>query len=180
MHGGDTIMSDSNQPNKNPYADAMWGAYEELKKIKVQKRELTIREAQLTKTVNALYPIVFPETPDINTMSLPDAIRLIIAGCDRPLSAYDMRTKLEDLGFDLAKFENPLANIHTAMNRMSESGELVHVDGDKKRVEAGPNLKPPPETPSNWEATLPQIQAGMMPEGSIHTPPAAPSKKSGQ
>jgi hypothetical protein len=157
---------------QGPFYDALWSAYGELQEIKKQEHDLAVRKAQLTKTVNALYPLVFSDMPEINTLSLPNAIRLVISGAERPLSAGDMKTKLEDLGFDLTKFDNPLANIHTAMKRMAESDELVYVDGDRKRVTAGPELKPAPDAaPSNWEAAM----AGLMQEGSIYTPP--PEKK---
>jgi len=90
-----------------------------------------------------LFPLVFPEditgiSSDVNSMSLPDAIRLVVSASEHPLSARDMQLKLDELGFDLKKFDNPLANILTAMKRMVDSGELVPFDGDKKRVVKGP------------------------------------------
>jgi|GEM_PF-2825970 len=164
------------EQEKNLYYDALFEAWGELQRIKEQERELAIRKAQLSKTVSALFPLVFPDSLDVNTMSLPNAIRLIMSGADRPLSATDIQTKLEDLGFDLKKFENPLANIHTAMKRMAENDELVLIDGDRKRVTAGPELKPAPDmSAGDWEA----VMARMMPEGGLDTPPPpeSPGKK---
>jgi hypothetical protein len=163
----------------NPFAAALRGAYQELLNVKEQELTLTIRKAQLTKTVNALFPLVFPQTPDINAMSLPNAIRLIMSGTERPLSAHDMKTKLEDLGFDLAKFDNPLANVHTAMKRMLESDELVYVDENKKRVTAGPELNPPPETSAGnpEEALSEMVSARALPEDGFYTPPELTTKK---
>lgn len=65
----------------------------------------------------------------------------------RPLNAYDLKTKLTDLGFDLTKYENPLANIHTAMTRMAENDKMTWVPNDEgeKRVLPGPELKPVPQ-----------------------------------
>ena len=147
---------------KPPTPEAMWSAYNELQLVKKQERDLTIRRAQLTKTLNALYPLVFGDVPDMDALSLPNAIRLIISGADRPLSAQDMKTKLEDSGFDLSKYPNPIANILTAMKRMAESEELVYIDGDKKRVAAGPELKPAPDVPGDWEGAMAGL-AGLIP-----------------
>jgi hypothetical protein len=58
---------------------------------------------------------------------------------------------LVDLGFDLSKFDNPLANIHTTMNRMVESEEMEWADTEEKKVLPGPELKsiPPPPPPAS-------------------------------
>jgi hypothetical protein len=180
------MPSDENAPDVTPttedgtYRDALWGAYEELQKVKAQKRELTIRETRLTRSINALFPLVFGENSDVNALSLPNAIRLIMDGADRPLAANDLKTKLEDLGFDFNKYENPIANILTAMKRMVENEELVYISGDNKRVAAGPSLKPPPELPAgNWEAAMAgMIEGGVLPEGGFYTPPATENKES--
>lgn len=151
-----------------PYRDALFRAWKELDTLKQQERDIAIRKAQLSKTCSALFPLVFPEVIDVNSLSLPNAIRLLISSADRPLSAADIQTKLQDLGFDLKKYDNPLANIHTAMTRMADSEELVQIDGDKKRVVAGPELKTVTDpAAANWESAM----AGMMAEDSIYTPP---------
>jgi hypothetical protein len=130
----------------NPYEVALNAAFDELQKLKEQEREIAIRKAKLRETMNALSPLVFPNKVDINSMSLPNAMRLILGSAGRPLNAAEFLSKLEDIGFDVAKFDNPLANIHTAMNRMVESDELqwVQVEGKKKAI-PGPELKPVPQ-----------------------------------
>jgi hypothetical protein len=165
-------MSDQpiNPPSEQDlYRDALLKAWAELEGLKQEERRIILRKAQLTKTCSALFPLVFSDPPDVNALSLPNAIRLVISSADRPLSANDMLTKLEDVGFDMKKFDNPLANILTAMKRMADSEELVLVDGDKKRVVAGPQLKAAPDVSANrWEAVI----AGVMLEDGIYTPPA--------
>jgi hypothetical protein len=129
------------------YTDALFAAYRELTELGEQERAITVRKAQLRETVNALYPLVFPDAVDINSLSLPDAMRLVFRSAGRPLNAHGFRIKLEDMGFDLSKFSNPLANILTAMNRMVEAEEMTWVEGEKKTVIPGPELKQVPEAP---------------------------------
>jgi hypothetical protein len=130
----------------NPYETALNAAYEELQKLKEQELEIAIRKAKLRETMNALFPLVFPDKVEINSLSLPNAMRLIFQSAGRPLNAADFLTKLQDIGFDVGKFDNPLANIHTAMARMVESDEMVwvEVEGKKKGI-PGPELKPVPQ-----------------------------------
>jgi hypothetical protein len=100
----------------------------------------------LKQTVDALWPLAFPDadaSPDINSMSLADAIRLMVKSCsERYITVKEIRGKLQDIGFDLSKYSNPLASIHTAASRMVASEELNWVDDDGKKLTAGKELKP--------------------------------------
>jgi hypothetical protein len=135
--------------------DVFWAALlranRELESVKEQEKELALKRAQLNETIKALIPLVIPEKADINSLSLPNAIRVIFNGLDsdRYLTAVDVKTKLLDLGFDLSKYgDNPQANITATINRMAENDELrLVVDGEsqKKKFEAGPELKSPPQ-----------------------------------
>jgi hypothetical protein len=129
-------------PANNPYRDALWSAYEELGKLKEEERKIAVRKSQLQQTVNALSPLVFPQDVDIASLSLPDALRLVLQSSGRPLTAVEFKSKLEDIGFDLAKYNDPMANILTAMRRMVEAEEMRWIeDAPRKTVEATPELK---------------------------------------
>ncbi|MGO9326433.1 MAG: hypothetical protein ACLP07_17900 [Terracidiphilus sp.] len=132
------------------YSSALFSAYDELDKLGEQERTIAIRKAQLRQTVKALYPLVFPEAVDIKSLSLPDAMRLVLRSAGRALATNDFKTKLEDIGFDLDQYSDPKANILTAMKRMVDAGEMHWVpDSPKKTVTATSELKPVPEVPSS-------------------------------
>jgi hypothetical protein len=134
------------------FSDALDAAVAELAELEEQERNIISRKADLRQTVNALWPVVFKQQlTDINTLSLPDAMRLVMRSAGRPLNANDYRTKLTDLGFDLSKFDNPMVNIQTAMKRMVDSEEMYWVEGETKRVLPGEKLKPVPE-PTEFSA----------------------------
>lgn len=143
--------------SEDTYLSALGAAFQEWKTLEAQERDIAFRKAKIKKTINALYPLVFPdEAPDINAFSLPNAIRLIFSTTDRKLSANDVRSKLEDLGFDVDKLgDNPTANIMTAIRRMVENDELSGQEGDSKQNKTfgpGPDLKPVPETTTSFNA----------------------------
>jgi hypothetical protein len=130
----------------NVYEVALNAAFAELQELKQQEREIALRKAKLQETLDALIPLVYPSAVDVNTLSLPNAMRLVLHSSGRPLSAYEFKTKLVDIGFDISKFDNPLANIHTAMNRMVENDEMIWIETEgKKKGIPGPDLKPVPQ-----------------------------------
>jgi len=137
------------------YIDPLLKAWNELDEIEAKEKEFAVRKCRLKATVEALKPLVFKETWDINSLSLSDAIRFVISNAGRPLSAMDIRTKLADFDYRLDGFENPLANIHTALKRMAETDELAEYDedGKKRTFTPGPELKPvqPESTASDEE-----------------------------
>jgi|SRR5579863_6422839 len=167
------------------YSDALFAAYDELTKLAEQERTIAIRKAQLRQTVNALYPLVFENAMDINSLSLPDAMRLVLRSAGRPLNAHDFKTKLEDMGFNLEDYSDPKANILTAMNRMVDADEMTWVAGaSKKTVEAGRELKTIPEAPQvppvGFGSLLPALfaSANLNPEGAQSpSAPLLPSEK---
>jgi hypothetical protein len=123
---------------------------DELEKVREQERQLTLRKAQLTQSFNALAPLAFPDEKvfDINSLTLADAIRLVIRSTSVPMKARQVQSRLYELGFELVKFNNPNASVHTALNRMMDSGELTLITDptdDTKYFECGPSLKQTPE-----------------------------------
>lgn len=141
--------------NLSAYRIAFLGAYKELDELREQEKRLAIRKGQLKDTLSALATLLSDEKFDINSLTLSDAIRRIMASSDRPLSAIEVRGKLADLGFNLAQYDNPLANIHTSLKRMGEAGELTLTEkGDKKKFEASPEMKSTPETFPNTTGAM--------------------------
>jgi hypothetical protein len=128
------------------YKSALQKAQADWAELTRQEAGIAVRKAQLKRTIKALAALC-SELPDISAMSLADAIRLVIASTTEALSVIEIRGKLNEIGYDLSKFKTPLASIHTAVNRMVESEELIHIpdaeDDTDKKVEAGKNLKAP-------------------------------------
>jgi hypothetical protein len=84
--------------------------------------------AALVQTVNALAPLVgeepiAPPPPEDAPAGMTDCVRKILAEAAEPLSASDVRDRLETMGFEMKSYSNPLATVHTVLRRLSESGE---------------------------------------------------------
>lgn len=140
------IMSEGDE---TLYSKALFAAYEELSQLTEQERAIAVRKAQLKQTVDALYPLVFDDAVDIKSLSLPDALRLVLRSSGRALNAHEFKTKLDDVGFDLEKYSDPIASILTAMNRMVEAGEMQFIpNAPRKTVEATQELKAVPDAPA--------------------------------
>jgi hypothetical protein len=158
--------------NGDIYKAAVERIVSELERINVAKKEMAIREAQLNESLKALRPLAGEWVFDLSEFSLSNAVRFVFNGLadERSLSAIDVRTKLEDLAYDLSKYENPLASIHTCMRRMVETEELVIKptdEGNKKQFEAGPQLKSVPDPPGSVPIPIPNSLSSLSPLSAI-------------
>ena len=121
------------------YRSALDAAVREYEKLGEQRREIDERLAQLAQTIGTLnrlcglVPTVF--------WGLTDACRVVLKGVGRPMAPMEVRDRLLAIGFDLSKYANSLAAIHTVLKRLAEAGELrsVALDGGQGllRVAAG-------------------------------------------
>lgn len=107
----------------------------ELERLQAEQSELerALEEhekqiVELVRTVNFLAPMV-GEQPLAEAATPPggmtDCIRDLLKDATEPLTAAEIREKLEVLGFDMKSYSNPLATIHTVLRRLTESEEVV-------------------------------------------------------
>jgi hypothetical protein len=106
----------------------------ELALVESEQRRLSQRKAQLLQSIAALAPLV-GEAMSNEGVRLADAMRIVMSKAalaypDTRFTAKKVRELLSDMNFDLSKFKNPLASIHTAMSRMQAMGELSPPLGD--------------------------------------------------
>jgi len=129
----------------------------ELEKIGVEKlelqREIENREQQiaaLLQTMKAIAPLAGEDPPEIAVdpetppRGMTDCIRSILGKAVEPVTASELRESLEELGFDMKSYSNPLATIHTVLRRLTESGEVetTHeiLDGKKFTIPVSKHL----------------------------------------
>jgi hypothetical protein len=104
------------------YRAALAAAIREYEALGLQRRDIDKRLAQLSQTI-ATVSRLLGLTPTV-PMGLTDAIRLVMRGAGVPLTPTEVRDELHAIGFDLSKYANDLAAIHTILKRLNESGEL--------------------------------------------------------
>jgi len=102
----------------------------ELQKVQEQKSTLhraildcDTQIAALVQTMNAIAPLIGAETlkPPGEEAGMTDCIRAILTEAGAPLTASEIRGRLEAQGFDMKSYSNPLANIHTILRRLTDS-----------------------------------------------------------
>jgi hypothetical protein len=104
------------------YRMALDAAVREYEALTRQRSELDGRIAQLAQTIGNLSKLcgLVPTVP----WGLTDACRMVLKAAGHPLTAIEVRAQLEAMGFDLTRYSNELAAIHTILKRLSDSREV--------------------------------------------------------
>jgi len=103
------------------YKAALEAASREYEALAKQKAELDERIAKLAQTIGSLTRLC-GYTPNVS-FGLTDGCRMALRAAGHPLTATEVRQQLELFGFDMSKYANDLAPIHTVLKRLAESGQ---------------------------------------------------------
>lgn len=96
----------------------------------------------------------------------------MLKGAGRAMTPMEVRDRLNAIGFDLARYTNSLAAIHTVLKRLHEAGEVLFVERQKGEFacEWRPSFRPVYMTEGQLAAHL----------ASEATPESARRKKTGK
>jgi hypothetical protein len=126
------------------YRRALDAAVREYERALADRTALDGRIGQLQETINTLSRLcgLQPTVP----WGLTDACRTLLRNAAEPLSAVELRARLDAIGFDLQRYANPLAAIHTTLKRLAGAGEIAPVTGGTPHAafEFLPRQAPPP------------------------------------
>jgi hypothetical protein len=103
------------------YRRALEAATREYEELGAKRQALDQRLAELAQTIGTLSKLI-GLTPTV-PIGLTDAVRLIMRG-GVPMTPIEVRDRLHAIGFDVSKYVNDLAAVHTILKRLNESGEL--------------------------------------------------------
>lgn len=104
------------------YRRALETATREYEQLGVKRQAIDKRLAELAQTIGTLSKLL-GLTPTV-PLGLTDAIRLVVRGAGVPMTPPEVRDRLRAIGFDVSKYANDLAAVHTILKRLNESGEL--------------------------------------------------------
>ena len=104
------------------YRQALEEAIREYERLSQKRARIDERLAQLLQTMGSLSRLCRLE-PTVR-FGLTDACRMVLKSAGHPLTAAEVKAKLESIGFDASRYANPLACIHTVLRRLRRSGEV--------------------------------------------------------
>jgi hypothetical protein len=112
------------------YRRALDAAVREYEALGEQRRGIDRRLTELAQTIGTLSRLcgLTPTVP----WGLTDACRVVLRS-GVPMSATDVRDRLQAIGFDLSKYSSQLAAVHTVLRRLNESGEVRALAGGPKQ-----------------------------------------------
>jgi len=103
------------------YRRALEAATKEYEELGAKRQAIDKRLGELAQTIGTLSRLL-GYTPTV-PFGLTDAVRLIMRG-GVPMTPIEVRDRLHAIGFDVSKYANDLAAVHTILKRLNESGEL--------------------------------------------------------
>jgi hypothetical protein len=107
---------------QDDYRRALEAASREYEELGAKRREIDQRLAQLGHTIGTLTKLL-GLTPTV-PLGLTDAIRMVIRGGGVPMTPTEVRDRLVAFGFDVSKYANELAAVHTILKRLNDAGEV--------------------------------------------------------
>jgi hypothetical protein len=109
---------------QDDYRRALDAATREYEELGAKRQAIDKRLAELAQTIGTLSKLI-GLTPSV-PLGLTDAVRMIMRG-GVPMTPVEVRDRLHAIGFDMDKYANDLAAVHTILKRLNESGELRFV-----------------------------------------------------
>jgi hypothetical protein len=106
------------------YRRALDAALREYEELGAKRQSIDTRLAELAQTISTLSKLL-GLTPTV-PLGLTDAIRMVMRG-GVPMTPTEVRDRLHAIGFDVSKYANDLAAVHTILKRLNNTGELRFV-----------------------------------------------------
>lgn len=107
------------------YRRALDAARREWETLARQRLEIEDRLAQLTESIGTLTKLC-GLTPTVS-WGLTEACRAVLRNAGKPMTPVEVRNRLAAIGFDVSRYTNDLASIHTVLKRLNKAGELRFV-----------------------------------------------------
>jgi hypothetical protein len=104
------------------YKKALEAAIAEFESLGEQRRAIDKRLSEVSESINSLSRLC-GLTPNVS-VGRTDACRLVLRNGGLPMTPIEIRDRLAAFGFDMTKYANDLAAIHTVLKRLNHAGEI--------------------------------------------------------
>ena len=104
------------------YRRALEAAVREYESLGEERQRIDRRLAELAQTMSTLSRLcgIVPTV----SVGLNDVCRMALRGAGVPMTPVEVRERVKAIGFDLGRYSNDLAAVHTTLKRLNEAGEL--------------------------------------------------------
>lgn len=107
-----------------------------LAQVTAERDQLTVEAVQIEQNINNLEKLLFreaiAETHDkFTAIGLTEALKTVLRTHGKPMTAADAKLGLSLMGFDLQRFKNASAAVHSTLQRMAGTGHLVYNQTNK-------------------------------------------------
>ena len=96
---------------------------EELGAAQIKAELLEYRIFELRQTISSLAKLCGEEYVEEDALGLTESVRLALKTAGSQMTPQAVRARLMSMGFDVTKYGNLLAAIHTVLKRLDEKGE---------------------------------------------------------
>jgi len=104
------------------YRRALEAAVKEYEGLGEERRRIDGRLGELAQTIATLSRLCgFAATVQ---WGLTDACRTVLRYGGHAMSPVELRDRLKSIGFDLGRYTNDLAAVHTVLKRLNDAGEI--------------------------------------------------------
>jgi hypothetical protein len=107
------------------YRRALKAAIAEYEKLLADRERVNRRLAELQETISSLMRLC-GYTPTV-PWGLTEACRAVLLRAEDPMTPVAIRDRLRAIGFDLTRYANELAAIHTTLKRLEAAGQVKGV-----------------------------------------------------
>ena len=104
------------------YRRALEAAAKEYEALGAERQRIDKRLGELAQTISTLSRLC-GLVPTVQ-WGLSDACRTVVRNAGIPMTPMEVRDRLKGIGFDLSRYSNDLAAVHTTLKRLNDSEEL--------------------------------------------------------
>jgi len=114
-------------------AQILASAETELDALVRARVELDRKIAGVRMVIQGLRQMQDTDAPTgLASEGLTDSCRAVLRSAGKPLSAQEVKERLDGRGFDWSRYSNPASALHTVLKRLATRGQAVAAESDGK------------------------------------------------
>jgi chromosome segregation ATPase len=122
---------------------------QELGECLARQEELEKKLAAVRQMIYSFSNVLGETFDEADELGLTEAVRQAFKSSSSAMSALQVKGRMVDLGFDIAKYGNIMAAVHTVIGRLVKQSEIMQNGTDgagKPCYQSIPKMAPPPGT----------------------------------